>query len=359
MIRQRGRDCALDQVRTADPLRDRAGERWSDSDAAVSLLEQIISSDRPAHTGSSVITRRRHAGRLVLVAAALLVLASGAAGARLLLGGPAPVAVRHDLGGVDQGMPADLRLNPDVHNARLVARQDGALLYAARLAGGGYCAEIVTPDARPAGAVCTPTQTLSLHPIGVTVPFVDPVTIDSPFVVGGRVNVSGAASLDAIFRGGARRRVMLGDDGFYVFSVPAAQLADAHRRGFSLVASDEAGAPIAMADVPATDFNDPQAQDARQPIFVSTISTHSDFTKVLGIEGSVNVAGAATLELHYPDGGVVDVPLQANGSYRYDLPAARRGDLFSAPGRLVARDAKGNQIATAQVAAVAYWHSHE
>jgi len=294
--------------------------------------------------------------RTLVVAATLLVLASGAAGARLLLGGPAPAAVKDDLNAVDQGMPADLRLNPDARNARLVASADGAQLFAADLAGGGYCAEIVTPDARAAGAVCTPAQALSLQPIGVTVPFVDPITIHSPFVVGGRVNVSGAVSLDAVFRDGTREPLTLGEDGFYVFAVSTARLPDAHRHGLSLVASDEAGAAIASADVPATDFGDPQAQDASERIFVSTISTHSDFTKVLGIEGSVNVPGAATLELHYPDGTVSDVPLEGNGSYHYDLPAARQDDLFAQPGRLVARDARGNEIATAPVAAVAFWH---
>ena len=295
--------------------------------------------------------------RTLVVAATLLVLASGAAGARLLLGGPAPSAVKDDLNAVDQGMPADLRLNPDARNARLVASADGAQLYAADLTGGGYCAEIVTPDARAAGAVCTPAQALSLQPIGVTVPFVDPITIYSSFVVGGRVNVSGVVSLDAVFRDGTREPVTLGEDGFYVFAVSTARLPDAHRHGLSLVASDEAGLAIASADVPATDFNDPQAQDARERIFVSTISTHSDFTKVIGIEGSVNVPGAATLELHYPDGTVFDVPLEGNGDYHYDLPTARQDDLFEQPGRLVARDAQGNEIATASVAAVAFWHS--
>lgn len=352
----RSRNLDLAWVRIADPLRDHPVGRWSDTDAATRLLRQILADEQP-RPAQGFARRRRPTVRTLVVAATLLLLASGAAGARLLLGGPAPAAVKDDLNAVDQGMPADLRLNPDARNARLVASADGAQLYAADLAGGGYCAEIVTPDARAAGAVCTPAQALSLRPIGVTVPFVDPITIRSPFVVGGRVNVSGGVSLDAVFRDGTREPVMLGEDGFYVFAVSTARLPDVHRHGLSLVASDEAGAAIASADVPATDFSDPQAQDAGERIFVSTISTHGDFTKVLGFEGSVNVPGAATLELRYPDGTVSVVPLEGNGGYHYDLPPARQDDLFPQPGRLVARDAHGDEIATAPVAAVAYWHS--
>jgi hypothetical protein len=293
------------------------------------------------------------------VAAALLLIGGTAAGAALLLGGPAPSGVQRDLAGVDQGMPADLRLNPDVRDARLVARSDGASLYAADLGDGGYCAEIVTPDGRASGAVCTTAAAMASQPIGVTVPFVDPITIRSPFVVGGRVNAPGTLSLDAVFADGTRVPVALGEGGFYVFAVAADRLADAHRSGLSLVATGAGGAIVATADVPPTDISDPEAQDAKQPIFVSTISTDTDLTKVLGVEGSVNVRGATSLHLRYPDGTVVEVPLGPDGAYRYDLPVARQDDLFPQPGELVALDAKGRQLASAPVAAVAYWHGLE
>jgi hypothetical protein len=139
--------------------------------------------------------------------------------------------------------------------------------------------------------------------------------------------------------------------------VPREQVETAHIDGFDLVAYDAAGASLASATAPPTDFSDPGVMDREMPIFVSTISTQSDFRKVLGVEGSVNVPGAVALELHYPDGSFVDVPLRTNGTYHYDLPAERQNDLFAQPGRLVARDAHGNEIATAPVAAVAYWHS--
>ena len=52
----------------------------------------------------------------------------------------------------------------------------------------------------------------------------------------------------------------------------------------------------------------------------------------------MNVGGAVSLELRSPDGTVANVPLDADGSYRYDLPAARQDDLFARPGELVAVD---------------------
>ncbi len=359
MIRERNHepDPVVEWVRLADPLHDERVAGWSHTEEASLILQRIVAGETSAQTHEISVGPRRRPARSLLIAVALLVIGASAAGARLLLGGPAPAAVQRDLGAVDQGMPADLQLNPDVQNARLVAQADGAQLYAADLAGGGYCAEIVTPDARPAGAVCHSDQALAAQPIGITVPFVDPITIHSPFVVGGRVNVAGATSLDAVFPDGADQPVTLGDGGFFVFAVTAEHLTEAHRSGFSLEATDAAGAVVASADVPATDFTDPEVQDAKQPIFVSTISTQTDFTKVLGIEGSVNVAGAVSLELHYPDGTVVDVPLRTSGSYQFDLPAARQDDLFERPGELVARDAKGRELAARPVAAVAFWHA--
>jgi hypothetical protein len=193
--------------------------------------------------------------------------------------------------------------------------------------------------------------------IHVTVPFDDPLTTSSPFVVGGRVNVSGATSLRATFADGSTQPIALGDDGFFVFAVATDQLSQAHLHGMKLVAADAAGTEIASVDVPPTDFSDPEKQDAKQPIFVSTISTESDLTKVLGVEGSVNIPGAVTLELRYPDGTTVAIPLAADGSYRYDLPERRTGDLFDEPGWLIARDASGNELARAPVASVASWRS--
>jgi hypothetical protein len=55
----------------------------------------------------------------------------------------------------------------------------------------------------------------------------------------------------------------------------------------------------------------------------------------------------------------VDLPLHSDGSYRYDLPADRVGDLYQVPGELIARDASGKVLARTRVAAVAYWRARE
>jgi hypothetical protein len=300
----------------------------------------------------------RRGRRPLIMVAALVIAGAGVAAAAQILGGPAPSRVKEDLVNVDQGMPSDLRYNPDVQNARLVARADGASLYFASLADGGYCSEIVTPTSGPAGAICVTGASLDQEPtIHVTVPFVDPVTTSSPFVVGGRVNVGGATSLQATFADGSTQSIVLGDDGFFVFAVATEELTEAHQQGVRLVATDIAGMEIASVDVPPTDFSNPAKQDARQPIFVSTISTQNDLTRVLGVEGSVNIAGAVNLELSYPDGTTVDIPLTADGHYHYDLPKRRTGDLFDVPGWLIARDRSGNELARTPVAAVAYWRA--
>lgn len=347
-------------IAACDPRADTPTTGWSRSDKANAMLRGIVAGKIGTVLDPTDITPpRRRAKRPVILAVALLITGAGVAAAAQLLGGPAPSQVKEDLANIDQGMPSDLRYNPNVQDARLVAQADGAGLYYARLADGGYCSEIVTPTSGPAGAICVAGGSLDQEPtIHVTVPFDDPLTTSSPFIVGGRVSVSGATSLEATFADGSTQSVTLGDEGFFVFAVAADHLVEAHQRGVKLVATDVAGTEIASADVPPTDFSNPAKQDARQPIFVSTISTQNDLTKVLGVEGSVNIHGAASLELRYPDGTTVEIPLAADRHYHYDLPEQRTGDLFDTPGWLIALDASGVELARTPVAAVAYWRSN-
>jgi len=112
--------------------------------------------------------------RLAVVLASLALAGSAAGTGIELLGSPAPPAVRRDLRDVDHGMPRDLRLNPDVTQARAVAAANGSVVYFAPLKGGGYCAELVTQAAGSRGAVCSTAQQAQRTPISVTVPFSDP-----------------------------------------------------------------------------------------------------------------------------------------------------------------------------------------
>jgi len=349
---------SLELVRKTDPLGGSSIAGWSSSPEADAMLRRILDSVDSAATAP----RQRRVGpralRIVAIAAALVLAAALGAVAGELVGSPAPASVKQDLAGVDQGVPADLRLNPDIESAVLAAYTQNLRLYYAALSDGGYCFEIVTTTEGARGAVCTPAAEARAQAIEITMPFTDPVTPSSPIEVGGRVNVA-ATSLEARFADGGTAPIQLGSNGFYVYEVPGAQVKSAHIDGFDLIAYDAAGTSLATATAPPTDFSDPGSMDREMPIFVSTISTQSDFRKVLGVEGSVNVPGAVALELHYPDGSFVDVPLRTNGKHHYDLPAERQDDLFAQPGRLVARDSRGSEIATAPVAAVAYWHSHE
>jgi hypothetical protein len=329
---------------------------WNGSGRPQEIFHSIIGSE-----ASIAPARRRlrsRPRRVLAIAFALVALTAGTAAARaLLFGEPAPEKVKRDIRGVDAGYPADLRLDPDVEQARSVASTGSSTLYYASLKDGGYCTELVTAG-KANGAVCTPGREFGTLPIEASVPFTDPVTDASPVTVAGRVNAAGATSLQILYADGSTDAIPFGDDRFFVFDVPSEHLAATHEGDFTLTATDPAGHTVATALVPAVRQDDVEAQDRQQPIFVSTISEGSDLTKVLGVEGSVNVRGAASLELRYPDGTTTEIPLNPDGTYRLDLPAERQDDLFERPGVLTVRDADGHVLAKAYVAAVAYQRAH-
>lgn len=336
----------------ADPAARRDGMGWAASPQGDAVLRRIMAGEPvaagPVRTGRSGL-------KVLLIAATLLLAAAAGAVAGEVLGRPAPPDVRRDIANVDQGMPADLRSNPDVQNARLAAVSPDASLYYATLVDGGYCFEILTDAEAGRGAICTPGSAVGSLPIEITVPFTDPITASSPIVVGGRVNVP-ASSLEARFADGRSEQIALGADLFYLFDVPGDELAGGHASGFELIARDATGAVSGSARVPGSDTRSPEETDRLMPIFVSTISTHEDFSKVLGVEGRVNVGGATRLELRYPDGTTALIPVDGRGRYHYLLPSGRQDDLARRAGTLTAYDVNGNQLATAPLASVAYWH---
>jgi hypothetical protein len=184
------------------------------------------------------------------------------------------------------------------------------------------------------------------------------VTNSSPVTIGGRVNAAGASSLEIRYGEGSMDSIPLGADGFFAYEVPAGHLAVIHSSDFQLVAIAQDGTEVATAHVPAIGEEPEGPIEDSAPITVDTISDASDFTKVLGVRGRVNAQGAVSLEFRYPDGTVVSVPIKDDGSYDFDVPAEREGDLFDAPGTLVARDAGGHELASAPVAAVAFWRAY-
>jgi hypothetical protein len=301
--------------------------------------------------------RRRRLGRSAgMLTLGALAVAGAATGAARLLGGPAPPHVKADIQAVDRGLPADLRLNPDVTNARSVAETGTSILYAAQLKDGGFCTEIVTAGGRGRGSTCSTAADVAGRPMEITLPSDD--TPSSPVTVGGRVNARDATTLELRYGGqGPTDAIPLGEDRFFVFDVPAEHVNLAHTSNLLFTARSAGGAVVASATVPS-DWSSKAVPDDSAPLFVSTRSDESDFTKVFGIEGHVSVPGAVALELRYADGQSVKIGVEADGSYTYTVPSERIGS-FMRPQSLVALDASNNVVASAPVAAVAYWRGKE
>ena len=300
---------------------------------------------------------RRMAAVTILGAVTALVVATAGIGAARLLGWPAPERVKQEIAAVDRGMPADLRLNPDVERARAVASTPSATLYSASLRDGGSCTEIVTDGDRGRGATCATSAAQGAEALELVAPSDEASAPDAPIVIGGRLNAEAGATLEAAYADGSTDAVELGEDRYFLLEVPAAQRASVHASGLELVARDRSGAVVGRGTLPA-DWDDAAVPDERAPLFVSTRSDESDFTKVYGIEGHVGAAGAAKLQLDYGDGERVAIPIRPDGSYEYTVPRDRI-DAFIRPRMLVATDANDAVVASAPVAAVAYWRGRD
>jgi len=320
-------------------------------------LDAILADLRPAAQRLAVTRRRRRrvARTAGLSAAVAGLLASAALGTNAILGRPAPESVKRDLRAVDQGMPADLRRNPDVESAHAVAVAGGSTVYFAQLADGGYCAELVT-GTRPRGAVCSTAAQIDKTAIGVTVPFTDPIKDSSPVTVSGHVSVASASVIQLVYPDHATDEVRISPARFYVAEVPDRHLAAVHRQGLLLIARGANGEALAQAVVPTDAISPPtEAQRPKDPIEVDTISDGSDLTRMLGVRGTVQIPGATRLRLRYPDGHSAAIPLKAH-AYNYDIPRAHEGDFATAPGTIEAFDAGGAKIGERKIASVAYWH---
>jgi hypothetical protein len=237
-----------------------------------------------------------------------------------------------------------------------VAAGGDSVVYFARLAGGGYCAELVTRGGRPRGAVCSTNDDADRTGMSVTVPFSDPVTDDSPVTVSGRVARAAATTVELVYPDGGGDAVKLGRERFYVADVPAEHLRAVHRHGLLVVARDAGGDAVAQAAVPTDAITPPsEAERPHDPIELDTVSTESDLTLVLRVRGSIHVEGVDHLMFRYPDGASVRVEPRGD-RFDYAVPPRRRDDLMT-PGTITAFGRHGTVLAERPVAAVAYWHS--
>jgi hypothetical protein len=301
---------------------------------------------RPSQRGS----RRRRAARAAGLGLALAVVGTGGAvAARALLGDPAPPSVQASIAAVDEGMPADLRLQPDVENARSVARDGDAVLYAADLPDGGTCTELAV-GGQPAGAICVRGEDAA--PIQASIPGT-PEDTGLPVVVGGRVNVVADRAV-AVVDGSQRVPVLLEPGGYYVLSLDSAASAAA-RRGLSLEAlrGDAVVASVDLSD--AFTAERPMAE----PLSLELVSADGDLTRVVSVYGTATVPGTATVRLVFPDGTATEVAVGPDGRYELTLPDDRQADLADRPGRVVALDSDGHELASRAVAAVSWWRAHE
>ena len=320
--------------------------------ALPSNLEDILGDLRiAAHARVARRARRRRRALLALPVVLMLTLAA-AAGAGSLLGKPAPRVVKHQLGELDRGMPASLRLNPDIEHARSVATDGPSTLYLAELRGGGYCLAIVTADGRAHGTPCDARPDGSRRAIDVSLPSDQGGGADAPVVLGGRVNAAGASRLELRYDDGVSIDIPLASGGYFIYDVPADRRANAHHHALTLVALNAGGGEVASAAVPA-DWDGP-ARLSRGPIRdVTTRSDSSDFTLVLGVDGQVDPSRVARLELRWPDGSVSRVAVNPRGSFGYAFPASRFHDLANAVATLVAYNAGGAVVDSEPITSVA------
>src|SRR5947207_2407655 len=152
------------------------------------MMDDALHNDLLAAYGGRLSRRRRRRVIAAAASAGALALTGAGLGAAVLFGWPAPQHVKDEIAAVDRGLPADLRLNPDVEHARAVAATGTATLYAASLHDGGSCTEIVTAGERGRGATCATGAEGGSRPLDVVLPFDDQAGPDAPVVVGGRVN---------------------------------------------------------------------------------------------------------------------------------------------------------------------------
>jgi hypothetical protein len=322
-------------------------------------LEQILTDLRPAAMRLAVHRRRRRRAKRTTATIVLLAgLATSAALGAGALFSPAPDSIKRSLLAIDAGMPADLRLNPDVEHAHAVAAAGDSIVYFAALAEGGYCAELAV-GGRGRGAVCSTARQTDTTPLSVTIPFDDPVTDHSPVVVSGHVSLRDAKSVELVYPDGAREEVAVSAERFYVANVPDAHLKAVHRGGLMLVARDRDGKPLAEAVVPMDAITPPtEAERPNDPLEVETVTDEGDLSRLLAIDGRTRVSGAVRARLTYPDGSRAETPI-SGGSFRFDIPPRKRGAMARIPGEVDVLDAAGKVVASRPVAAVSYWHAHE
>ena len=200
------------------------------------------------------------------------------------------------------------------------------------------------PSAAP-----TPSRPL---PIEATIPGT-PEDTDTLVVVAGRA-FAPADGARLVTNDGQAIALTLQPGGFFIVELSASESAAA-RQGLRIEA-DQAGHKIGETDLSGAFTPE---NDRLDPIAVEMVSASGDLTKVVSFVGSVQVQHAVAVRLEYPDGTHADARLGAHGKYEFTLPLDAQGAFARKPGRLVALDGEGNELASRTVAAVSFWHANE
>ncbi len=128
----------------------------------------------------------------------------------------------------------------------------------------------------------------------------------------------------------------------------------AARRGLALEAR-QGDAVVASVDLSGAFTPE---RPLAEPISLELVSGDGDLTRVVSVHGTINVPGTVAVRLVYPDGTATEVVVGPDGDYELTLPADRQADLADRPGRVVALDAAGHELASRPVAAVSWWRAH-
>jgi hypothetical protein len=339
---------ALEELRAADPLDENDVARWRLAASLALAPTPVVPAAYPRRGRTTTVA-------LAVAAVSGVGVGVGVAAAAGLLGEPAPPSVQRHIAGVDDGMPADLRYNPDVVNAREVASTEHGTLYLAHLSDGGYCIEITSGAVQPRGAACVSAATIPALPLEVNAPI--PPDPDGPLLIGGVATGADIATVALRYADGTTTEVPFGLEHAWLAEVPSEQQASALAEGVTVLGVASDGTVVERAKVPPLRDEDPTgtAHDAEQPIVVDTVSDSADLEVIRAIRGRVNIAGT-TLTLRYPNGDTTNIPLASDGGFNFTVPVARQHDFARRPGILLVR-VRGDVVATQPVESVAGWRA--
>ncbi len=257
-------------------------------DAQVAMIVATVwgelgpAAERYLAPGTRTSHRRRRQRRAVGVGLVVAVVGTaGAVAARAALGDPAPPPLQASMAAIDEGMPDDLRLNPDVSNARSVARDGDAVMYAADLPDGGVCTEIAV-GGKPAGAICR-SGNEAPQPIEASIPGTPEDPASTPVVVGGRV-AADADRVVVVVGEEVRIPVVLAPGGFFVVALDEVESTAGRQR--MLIEASKGSDLVASIDV--SDAFTPES-GTLDPIAAELISGDGDLSRVVSIYGTVQV----------------------------------------------------------------------